>query len=156
VFRCAASKKLEEGTLGQRDPKQAKTAGKFKGRFASMAAMREAGSAWSEQGCSRWCAEPALPLLTACAAAAVLTVVFARAEFFALAIAGLTLELSDDRSSSTSWSPSCCRMAELMDQQGPSPPGSSLTTQQMEQEAGADGGPQWPNTQHWIQSFDAP
>ena len=37
-FGVAASKKLEEGTLGQRDPKQAKTAGKFKGFFASMAA----------------------------------------------------------------------------------------------------------------------
>ena len=93
-FGVAASKKLEEGTLGQRDPKQAKTAGKFKGRFASMAAMREAGSAWSEQGCSRWCAEPALPLLAACAAAAVLTVVFARAEFFTLAITGLMLKLT--------------------------------------------------------------
>ena len=113
-FGVAASKKLEEGTLGQRDPKQAKTAGKFKGFFASMAALREAGSAWSEQGCSTWCAEPALPLLTACAAAAVLTVVFARAEFFTLAIAGLILRLSGNRSSSTSRSPSCCRMAELI------------------------------------------
>ena len=136
-FGVAASKKLEEDTLGQPDPKQAKTAGKFKGFFASMAALREAGRAWSEQGCSRWCAEPALPLLAACAAAAVLTVVFARAEFFTLAIAGLTLELSDDRSSSTSWSPSCSRMAKMMGQQRPSPPGSSLEPRLQQQHANA-------------------
>ena len=91
--------------MPQRDPKQAKTAGKFKGFFASMAARREAGSAWSEQGCSRWCAEPALPLLAACAAAAVLTAVLARAEYFTLAPAGTTLELSDDGSWSTTSGP---------------------------------------------------
>ena len=125
--------------MPQRDPKQAKTAGKFKGFFASMAARREAGSAWSEQGCSRWCAEPALPLLTACAAAAVLTVVFARAEFFTLAIAGLMLELSDDCSRSTSWSPSCSRMAVLMGQQRPSLQGSSLEPQLLQQHANAIG-----------------
>ena len=102
-----------------------------------MAARREAGSAWSEQGCSRWCAEHALPLLAACAAAAVLTVVFARAEFFTLAIAGLILRLSGNRSSSTSRSPSCCRMAELEAQQGLSPPGGALEPQQKQQHAGA-------------------
>ena len=42
-----------------------------------------------------------------------------------------------------------------LNQQGPSLLESSLTTKQMVQEAGADGGPQWPNTQHWILSFDA-
>ena len=102
-----------------------------------MAARREAGSAWSEQGCSRWCAEPALPLLAACAAAAVLTVVFARAESFMLAIAGLTLKLSDDCSRSTSWSPSCSRMAVLMGQQRLSPQGSSLEPQLLLQHANA-------------------
>ena len=100
-FGVAASKKLEEGTLPQRDPKQAKTAGKFKGFFASTAARCEAGSAWSQQSCSKWCDKHALSPLTACAAAAMLTAVLARADSSTLASAGHTLELSDGCSWST-------------------------------------------------------
>ena len=120
-----------------------------------MAALREAGSTWGEQGCGKWCAEHALAPLPACAAAAMLTVVFVRAEFFTLAIAGLILGLCDDCSCSTSQSHFCSRMAELMGQQWPSPPGSGLTTKRKKQEAGADGGPQWPDAQHWMLPFAA-
>ena len=63
--------------------------------------LREAGTPWHEQGCSKWCAARALPRVTACAAAAVLTAVLARAEYFTLAPAGTTLELSNDGSCST-------------------------------------------------------
>ena len=52
---------------------------------------REAGTLWHKQGCSKWCAACALPRLAACAAAAVLTAVLARAEYFTLATAGTTV-----------------------------------------------------------------
>ena len=67
--------------------------------------LREAGTPWHEQGCSKWCAARALPRVAACAAAAVLTSVLARAESFMLATAGHTLELSDSGSWSTTSGP---------------------------------------------------
>ena len=69
------------------------------------AKLREAGTPWHEQGCSKWCAARALPRVAACAAAAVLTSVLARAESFMLATAGHTLELSDGGSWSTTSGP---------------------------------------------------
>ena len=51
-------------------------------------------------------------LLVACSAAAVLTAVLARAEFFTLAVAGYMLEVSDGRSSPTSRSPATSQQLE--------------------------------------------
>ena len=90
------------------------------------AKLREAGTPWHEQGCSKWCAARALPRVAACAAAAVLTAVLARAESFMLALAGYTRELSDGCSWSTPRSPSCIRKPQLMGLQAASPPASSL------------------------------
>ena len=67
---------------------------KFKSLCVALAQRGEAGSASREQSCCSWCVELALPHLTACAAAAVLTAVLARAESFTLVVAGHEIELS--------------------------------------------------------------
>ena len=64
--------------------------------------------------------------MAACAAAAVLTAVLARAEYFTLAPAGTTLELSDDGSWSTTSNSRSSGLAQLMSLQVASPPASSL------------------------------
>ena len=87
----------------------------------AICAAREAGTVWSKQCCGKWCAKHALPPLTACAAAVVLTVVLARAESFTLAVVGLMIELSDVCNWSTPSSPTSGRMALLEDLQPPSP-----------------------------------
>ena len=56
--------------------------------------LREAGTPWHEQGSRKRCAARALPRVAACAATAVLTAVLARAEYFTLAPAGTTFDLS--------------------------------------------------------------
>ena len=78
--------------------------------------------------------------MAACAAAAVLTSVLARAESFMLATAGHTLELSDGCSWSTPRSRSCNMMAQLLGLQAAWPPASSLLLQMKALEAAADGG----------------
>ena len=90
---------------------------KFKSLCVALAQRGEAGSASREQSCCSWCVELALPHLTACAAAAVLSAVLARAESFTLVVAGHELELSDGCSCSTSSCPSCCTTARLEGQQ---------------------------------------
>ena len=81
-------------TLAHSMPKRSKSKSAFE--FLRVAILRssqlrEAGTPWHEQGCSKWCAARALPRVTACAAAAVLTAVLARAEYFTLATAGTTV-----------------------------------------------------------------
>ena len=88
-----------------------------KGLCVALAQRGEAGSASREQSCCSWCVELALPHLTACAAAAVLSAVLARAESFTLVVAGHELELSDGCSCSTSSCPTCCTTARLEGQQ---------------------------------------
>ena len=90
---------------------------KFKSLCVALAQRGEAGSASREQSCCSWCVELALPHLTACAAAAVLTAVLARAESFTLVVAGHESELSGSCSCSTSSCPSCCTTARLEGQQ---------------------------------------
>ena len=111
---------------------------KFKSLCVALAQRGEAGSASREQSCCSWCVELALPHLTACAAAAVLTAVLARAESFTLVVAGHELELSGGCSCSTSSCPSCCTTARLEGQQQPSPPRSRSPRQNDAQEAAAD------------------
>ena len=77
--------------------------------------------------------------MAACAAAAVLTAVLARAEYFTLAPAGTTLELSDDGSWSTTSGPGSSGSAQLMGLQVALPPASSLHWRQKTYEAAADG-----------------
>ena len=86
---------------------------KFKSLCVALAQRGEAGSASREQSCCSWCVELALPHLTACAAAAVLTAVLARAESFTLVVAGHEIELSGGCSCSTSSCSSCCTTARL-------------------------------------------
>ena len=116
-------------TLAHSMPKRSKSKSAFE--FLRVAILRssqlrEAGTPWHEQGCSKWCAARALPRVTACAAAAVLTAVLARAEYFTLAPAGTTLELSDDGSWSTTSGPGSSGSAQLMGLQVALPPASSL------------------------------
>ena len=113
VFRRRASKKAEEGHLGHADPNEATVCLPFEMLRVAICAAREAGSAWSQQSCSKWCDKHALSPLAACAAAAMLTAVLARADSFTLASAGHTLELSDDRRCSKSRSSSFSRRALL-------------------------------------------
>ena len=87
--------------MGQRDPNEASASARL--NFSSrrdlrFSKLREAGTPWHEQGSRKRCAARALPRMAACAAAAVLTAVLARAEYFTLAPAGTTLDLSDDGS----------------------------------------------------------
>ena len=116
-------------TLAHSMPKRSKSKSAFE--FLRVAILRssqlrEAGTPWHEQGWSKWCAARALPRVTACAAAAVLTAVLARAEYFTLAPAGTTLEQSDGCSWSTPRSRSCTMMAQLVCLQAAWPPASSL------------------------------
>ena len=116
--------------MWQRDPNEASAVRPFEFlRVAILrsAQLREAGTtACLEQGSCKWCAARALPRVTACAAAAVLTAVLARAEYFTLAPAGTTLEQSDGCSWSTPRSRSCTMMAQLVCLQAAWPPASSL------------------------------
>ena len=94
--------------MAQPDPNEASVVRPFEfssRRDLRFAKLREAGTPWHEQGSRKRCAARALPRMAACAAAAVLTAVLARAEYFTLAPAGTTLELSDDGSWSTTSGP---------------------------------------------------
>ena len=93
-FVVAASKKPEEGPWVPPMPKRSNRSPRLNFLRVAIFAFcqrREAGTLWHKQGCSKWCAACALPRVAACAAAAVLTSVLARAESFMLALAGYTL-----------------------------------------------------------------
>ena len=115
--------------MAQPDPNEASVVRPFEfssRRDLRFSKLREAGTPWHEQGSRKRCAARALPRMAACAAAAVLTAVLARAEYFTLAPAGTTLKLSDDGSCSTTSRPGSSGLAQLMSPQAASPPASSL------------------------------
>ena len=131
----------------QRYPNEASalSAAKIQKAFASLlGSVAKRRSAWRELGCCAWCAKHALPHVTVCAATAVLTAVFARAESFALVIAGHALDLSNGCRCWTSWSPSNSRKPQLSGLQLLSPAAGCLRARLQVHEAAAVDGRQQP------------
>ena len=95
----------EKALLGQRNPNEASASARLIFSSRRDLQLREAGTPWHEQGSRKRCAARALPRMAACAAVPCSTAVLARAEYFTLAPAGTTLELSDDGSWSTTSGP---------------------------------------------------